>query len=59
MPEHIVKAYDRELESLGRRIAEMGGLAEKMLSEAMDALADLDVEMARRVVASDPRLDML
>ena len=44
---------------LGRRIAEMGGLAEKMLSEAMDALADLDVEMARRVVASDPRLDML
>ena len=43
MPEHIVKAYDRELESLGRRIAEMGGLAEKMLSEAMDALADLDV----------------
>ena len=59
MPEHIVKAYDRELEALGRRIAEMGGLAEKMLSEAMDALADLDVDMARRVVASDPRLDAL
>ena len=59
MPDHIVKAYDRELESLGRRIAEMGGLAEKMLSEAMDALADLDVDMARRVVASDPRLDAL
>jgi phosphate transport system protein len=59
MQDHIVKAYDRELEALGRRIAEMGGLAEKMLSEAMDALADLDVEMARRVVASDPRLDAL
>lgn len=59
MPEHIVSAYDQELELLGRRIAEMGGIAEKMLSDAMDALASLNVELARSVVASDPRLDAL
>ncbi|UDL94300.1 MULTISPECIES: phosphate signaling complex protein PhoU [Lichenihabitans] len=59
MPEHIVSAYDKELESLGRKIAEMGGIAEKMLSDAMDALTNSDVDLARSVVAMDPRLDIL
>ena len=59
MSEHIVKAYDRELEILGRRIAEMGGIAEKMLADAMDALSDADVDLARTVVATDQRLDAL
>jgi phosphate transport system protein len=59
MSEHTVKAYDRELEALGRRIAEMGGLAEKMLSDAMDALSDFDVELAHGVVVVDERLDAL
>jgi phosphate transport system protein len=59
MSDHTVTSYDRELEGLGRRLAEMGGLAEKMLSDAMDALAELDIDLARRVVASDPRLDVL
>ena len=56
---HIVKSYDRDLEALGRRIAEMGGVAEKMLAEAMDALSTFDVELAQRVVSSDTRLDAL
>ncbi len=59
MPEHIVTAYDKELEALGRKIAEMGGIAEKMLSDAMDALIALDIDLAEAVVASDPRLDLL
>jgi phosphate transport system protein len=59
MTEHTVKAYDRELEALGRRIAEMGGLAEKMLSDAMDALSDFDVDLAHSVVGVDDRLDSL
>ncbi len=59
MTEHIVKAYDKELDLLGRKIAEMGGLAEKMLSDAMDALVDLDADLARATVAVDPRLDLL
>ena len=59
MPDHIVTAYDKELDLLGRKIAEMGGLAEKMLSDAMDALVDLDADLARATVAVDPRLDLL
>lgn len=59
MSDHIVRAYDRELDLLGRRIAEMGGIAEKMLADAMDALANLDQELARTVVAADTRLDAL
>ncbi len=59
MPDHIVKAYDKELEGLGQKIAEMGGIAEKMLSDAMDALADFDTKLAHATIASDARLDTL
>ena len=59
MSEHTVASYDKELGQLGRNIAEMGGLAEKMISDAMDALLGMDVELARAVVATDQRLDML
>jgi phosphate transport system protein len=59
MTEHTVKSYDRDLETLERRIAEMGGIAEKMLSEAMDALGSFDVALAHQVVAADARLDAL
>jgi phosphate transport system protein len=59
MSDHTVSAYDAELDLLGRKIAEMGGIAEKMLSDAMDALVDFDADLARRTVAVDPRLDNL
>ncbi|WP_294541069.1 phosphate signaling complex protein PhoU [uncultured Rhodoblastus sp.] len=59
MVEHTVKSFDVELETLDRYIAEMGGIAEKMLADAMDALAGMNVELAQRVVSSDPRLDLL
>jgi phosphate transport system protein len=57
--EHTVKAYDKELDTLERRIAEMGGIAEKMVVDAMDALSLADVALAHQVVATDPRLDAL
>jgi phosphate transport system protein len=59
MSEHIVKSYDRDLENLGRRISEMGGVAEKMLADAMDALSNLNVDEAQKVIACDSRLDIL
>ncbi len=59
MVEHTVKAYDRELDTLERLIDEMGGNAEKMVSEAVDALANADTVLAHQVVAADPRLDAL
>jgi len=59
VPDHTVKAYDKELDMLGRQIAEMGGIAEKMLIDAMDALANTDITLAHQVVATDQRLDAL
>ena len=59
MSDHTVKAYDKELESLDRRIAEMGGIAEKMVIDAMDALANSDSALAQQVIQTDERLDAL
>lgn len=59
MSEHTVASYDLELSKLGDKIAEMGGIAEKMLSDAMDALVNMDETLAKKVVASDQRLDAL
>ncbi len=56
---HIVKAYDEELRKLDTVIAEMGGLAESQLSEAIQALIKRDGEMAERVAARDGRIDEL
>ena len=56
---HTVKAYDTELEILGRKIAEMGGIAEKMLSDAVESLFNLDTDLALATVNGDLRLDIL
>jgi phosphate transport system protein len=57
--DHTVRSYDKDLDALERRIAEMGGIAEKMVIDAMDALSQADVALANQVVATDPRLDAL
>jgi phosphate transport system protein len=57
--DHTVKAYDRELDTLERLIAEMGGIAEKMVADAVDALASADSVLAHRVVETDARLDAM
>ena len=59
MPDHTLKAYDKELESLERHIAEMGGIAEKMVIDAMDALIHSNAPLAQAVIACDERLDAL
>lgn len=59
MAEHTVRSFDAELEALDRHISEMGGIAEKMLSDAIDALSTMNVDLAEKVVAADARLDAL
>ena len=59
MSEHIVSSYDVELQDLRRTIAEMGGVAEKMLTDAIDALVRRDTPLAQAVIALDGRLDAL
>ncbi|PLK26477.1 phosphate signaling complex protein PhoU [Novosphingobium sp. TH158] len=59
MAEHTVKAFDIEIGQLRGLIAEMGGIAEAMIRDAVDALARLDEVKAREVIATDARLDAL
>ena len=59
MAQHIVKAFDEQLNSLDAKIAEMGGLAESMLADACEALSKRDAELAAEVVAGDRKLDQL
>ena len=59
MPEHISSAYDKELESLRSSIAEMGGIAEKQLAAAVQALVRRDTVLAQSVIAMDTRMDAL
>jgi phosphate transport system protein len=56
---HTVKAFDTDLQELARMVAEMGGLAEKQVADAVDALARRDTALAQRVTASDMNIDML
>jgi phosphate transport system protein len=57
--EHTVKAFDEDITRLRGLIAEMGGLAEVAVIEAMQALVNGDEELATAVVARDAKLDAL
>lgn len=59
MVEHTVKAFDNEISQLRGLIAEMGGLAEVAIRDAVDALARHDEERAAQIVAADARIDAL
>jgi phosphate transport system protein len=59
MNEHTAKAFDIDLQELGRMVAEMGGLAEKQIADSVAALAKRDTERARRVIESDASIDAL
>ena len=59
MAEHTVKAFDEDITRLRGLIAEMGGLAEVAIQEALEALVRGDVELADKVVARDKKIDVL
>ena len=57
--EHTAKAFDSDLQELTRLVAEMGGLAERMIVDSVDALIRRDIALGKRVVASDVEIDIL
>ncbi|EJW10960.1 Phosphate transport system regulatory protein PhoU [Rhodovulum sp. PH10] len=59
MVDHTHKAFDTDLQDLGRMVSEMGGLAEQQISDAIDALDRRDTVVAQRVIAGDARIDAL
>src|SRR5438128_1880161 len=59
MHEHIVRSFDQELQQLDKKIAQMGGLAERLLARGFDALERRDPKLAEAAVASDRSIDLL
>ena len=59
MNEHTAKAFDIDLQEITRMVAEMGGLAEKQVADAVGALARRDADRAKRVVEIDASVDAL
>ena len=59
MSEHIVKAFTEQLESLANSVAQMGGLAEAQLANAIEAIARRDGKLAEAAIGSDERVDRI
>ncbi len=59
MAEHPIRAFEEELKTLDTCIAQMGGLAEQALGQAIDALHNRDPELAETTLANDREIDRL
>src|ERR1700687_1330961 len=59
MSEHTIKAFDVHLQALTRVVVEMGGLAERQIVNALEALEKRDLVLAQRVIADDAKIDAL
>ncbi len=57
--QHTVKAFDEDITRLRGLIAEMGGLAEVSIVEAMEALTKGSKAMSDSVIARDKQIDAL
>lgn len=58
MSGRLPSAFENELLTLRTRLAELGGRAEEQLAQALDAVSRRDIELARKVVDGDARLDL-
>jgi len=56
---HTTKVFDSDLQELARAIAEMGGLAERQIAEAIEALTTCESGPAKRIVVADATIDAM
>jgi phosphate transport system protein len=57
--EHIVRSYEEELAALNTKIAKMGGLAEQIVGQSIDALDRRDPDLAEITIKEDEVIDAL
>jgi phosphate transport system protein len=57
--QHILSAFDRDLEALQAHFLKLSGLAERALTDAARALEALDTVAAEQVIAADRAIDDL
>jgi phosphate transport system protein len=57
--EHTARVFDTDLIKLTQLVAQMGGLAQKQVTDSIDALTRRDTGLARQVIAADASVDAL
>src|SRR5262245_18687850 len=57
--ENTARVFDTDLIKLTQLVAQMGGLAQKQVTDSMDALTRRDTGLARQVIAADASVDAL
>src|ERR1700730_12009694 len=57
--EHTARVFDTDLIKLTQLVAQMGGLAQKQVTDSIDALTRRDTRLARQVIAADASVDEL
>jgi phosphate transport system protein len=57
--DHTAKAFDSDLQGIARKVAEMGGLAERQIADSVQALVERDLALGERVIAADPQIDAM
>lgn len=56
---HISQQYNIELEAIRTHLSEMGGMAQRQVNDAIQALIDADVERAEQVVRADMKVNTM
>ena len=56
---HISQQYNIELEAIRTHLSEMGGMAQRQVNDAIQALIDADVERAEQVVRADLKVNSM
>lgn len=54
---HISQQYNMELDDIRKNLSEMGGMAQRQVNDAIQALIDADLEKAEQVVRSDTKVN--
>ncbi|MCB4767523.1 phosphate signaling complex protein PhoU [Ancylobacter sp. Lp-2] len=57
--EHIVSSFDTDLKEISRHVVEMGGQAEQLVADSVQALIKRDAELAQKVIVLDGPIDLL
>jgi len=55
----VLRRFTVELEELGRKLLEMGGLVEAAIRRSVQSLADQDKEIAEQVIRDEPRINRM
>lgn len=56
---HLVRSFDEDLAALTARIVHMGGIVEKQVADAVEALLERDTRQAAEIIERDKEVDAL